>query len=36
MSDAKMKHILEELGASLVDILRKTHGEIEVVKEAGQ
>jgi chromate reductase len=36
MTDAKMKHILEELGASLVDILRKTHGEIEVVKEAGQ
>ncbi len=35
MSDEKMKKILEELGASLVDILRKTHGEIEVVEEAG-
>lgn len=36
MTDEKMKKILEELGASLVDILRKTHGEIEVVAEAGQ
>jgi chromate reductase, NAD(P)H dehydrogenase (quinone) len=36
MTDEKMKKILEELGASLVDILRKTHGEIEVVAQAGQ
>ena len=36
MTDEKMKKILEELGASLVDILKKTHGEIEVVEEAGQ
>lgn len=31
MIDEKMKKILEDLGASLVDILKKTHGEIEVV-----
>lgn len=36
MTDEKMKEILEKLGDSLVDILKKTHGEIEVVKEAGQ
>lgn len=36
MTDAKMKHILEELGAALVDILRKTHGEVKVVAQAGQ
>ncbi len=36
MKDEKMKKILEDLGASLVDILKKTHGEIEVVAEAGQ
>ncbi len=36
MTDEKMKKILEDLGASLVDLLKKTHGEIEVVKEAGQ
>jgi chromate reductase, NAD(P)H dehydrogenase (quinone) len=36
MTDEKMKKILAELGASLVDILRKTHGEIEVVAQAGQ
>jgi len=30
MTDAKMKGILEKLGESLVDTLRKTHGEIEV------
>lgn len=29
-----MKKILEELGASLADILHKTHGEVEVVKSA--
>ena len=33
MTDEKMKKILEDLGASLVDILKKTHGEIEVVAE---
>lgn len=36
MTDEKMKKILEELGASLVDILKKTRGEVEVVEEAGQ
>ena len=35
MTDEKMKKILEDLGASLVDILKKTHGEIEVVAEPG-
>jgi NAD(P)H-dependent FMN reductase len=29
-----MKRILEELGASLADMLRKTHGEVEIVKSA--
>ncbi len=29
-----MKRILEELGASLAEMLRKTHGEVEVVKSA--
>ena len=32
MIDEKMKGILQELAKSLVDTLRKTHGEIEVVK----
>lgn len=36
MKDAKMKKILEDLGASLTDMLKKTHGEIEVVEQAGQ
>ena len=36
MIDEKMRKILEELGASLADILKKTHGEVEVVEEAGQ
>jgi NAD(P)H-dependent FMN reductase len=36
MKDEKMKKILEDLGASLVDMLEKTHGEVEVVEEAGQ
>lgn len=36
MKDEKMKNILEDLGASLADMLKKTHGEIEVVVEAGQ
>lgn len=31
MTDAKMRKVLEDLGASLVDILQKTHGEVEVV-----
>lgn len=31
MTDEKTKTMLEEYGASLVAILRKTHGEIEVV-----
>lgn len=35
MTDEKMRGILENLGASLVDMLRKTHGEVEVVAEAG-
>jgi NAD(P)H-dependent FMN reductase len=34
MTDEKMRGILENLGASLVDMLKKTHGEIEVVAEA--
>lgn len=29
-----MKRILEELGASLAEMLRKTHGEVQVVKSA--
>ena len=33
MIDEKMKKALEDLGASLVDILKKTHGEIETVAE---
>ncbi len=36
MTDEKMRKILEDLGASLADILKKTHGEIEVVEQAGQ
>jgi NAD(P)H-dependent FMN reductase len=35
MKDEKMKKILENLGASLVDILKKTHGEVEAVKSEG-
>lgn len=31
MTDEKMKKILGDLGASLVDMLKKMHGEIEVV-----
>jgi len=34
MTDEKMKKILENLGAALVDLLRKTHGEVETVKSA--
>ncbi|MDQ3323987.1 MAG: NAD(P)H-dependent oxidoreductase [Acidobacteriota bacterium] len=32
MTNATMKGILEDLGKSLVDTLRKTHGEVEVVE----
>lgn len=32
MTDEKTREILENVGASLVDILRKTHGEVEVVE----
>jgi chromate reductase, NAD(P)H dehydrogenase (quinone) len=34
MQDEKMKELLENLGESLVDMLRKTHGEIEVAESA--
>ena len=34
MTDEKMKGILENLGKSLTDTLRKTQGEVEVVKSA--
>ena len=33
MTDEKMKGLLENLGASLVEMLKKTHGEIEVVSD---
>ena len=36
MTDEKTKNILEDLGASLADMLRKTHGEVEVVASAEQ
>ena len=36
MTDEKMKKVLEDLGESLTDLLKKTHGEIEIVAEAGQ
>lgn len=36
MTDEKMRGTLENLGASLVDLMKKTHGEIEVVEEAAQ
>ena len=36
MTDEKMKGILHEVGASLVDNIRRMHGEFEVVEEAGQ
>lgn len=32
MTDEKMKKILEDHGASLADMLKKTHGKIEVVQ----
>jgi NAD(P)H-dependent FMN reductase len=34
MTDEKMKSILENLGKSLADMLRKTHGEVEVYRSA--
>jgi NAD(P)H-dependent FMN reductase len=34
MKDEKMRGILENLGKSLTDMLRKTHGEVEVVASA--
>ena len=34
MKDEKMRGILENLGKSLADMLRKTHGEVEVVRSA--
>lgn len=36
MTDEKMKGILHELGTSLVDNIRRMHGEFEVVEEAAQ
>ena len=36
MTDEKMKGILRDLGASLVDTMKKMRGEFEVVEEAGQ
>jgi chromate reductase, NAD(P)H dehydrogenase (quinone) len=36
MTEEKMKGILEELGASLVDTLKRMHGDFDVVEEAGQ
>lgn len=37
MSDEKMKHILHELGASLVDNIKKLRGgEVEIVEDAAQ
>ncbi len=33
MTDEKMKNLLENLGASLVDTLGKIHGEIEIVTD---
>ncbi|HQU86547.1 MAG TPA: NAD(P)H-dependent oxidoreductase [Pyrinomonadaceae bacterium] len=33
MTDEKMKGLLENLAASLADMLKKTHGEIEVVTD---
>lgn len=34
MTNPTMQGILEDLGKSLVDMLRKTHGEVEVVESA--
>lgn len=37
MTDEKMRGILEDLGASLVDLMKKLHGaEVEVVEEPAQ
>lgn len=35
MIDEKMRKTLEKVGESLVDMLKKTHGEVEVVAEPG-
>ena len=35
MTDEKMRATLEKVGESLVDMLKKTHGEVEVVAEPG-
>ncbi|MDQ3635935.1 MAG: NAD(P)H-dependent oxidoreductase [Acidobacteriota bacterium] len=35
MQDEKMKKLLQDLGKSLSDILKQTHGEIEVADNAG-
>lgn len=37
MTDEKMRGVLEDLGASLVDLMKKLHGaEVEVIEEPGQ
>lgn len=36
ITDERMKTMLENLGAALVDMLKKTHGEIEVVSNTNQ
>lgn len=36
MTDEKMKHILHELGASLVDNIKKLNTEVEIVEDAIQ
>jgi chromate reductase, NAD(P)H dehydrogenase (quinone) len=36
MTDARMKGILENLGASLVDMLKKTHGKIAITSDTNQ
>lgn len=33
MTDERMKNLLENLGSSLAEMLKKTHGEIEVVSD---
>ncbi|MBS1795606.1 MAG: NAD(P)H-dependent oxidoreductase [Acidobacteria bacterium] len=33
MTDERMRHLLENLGAALVDMLQKLHGEIDVVSD---
>lgn len=36
MTDEKMKHILEKLGTELVEMMRKTHGEIAFVSNTSR